>query len=132
MEPPKYMLDQAQLAMRNAHTPYSNFQVGACIKTPDGQLFNGCNVENAAYNLCICAESCAIVKMVSAGCKEIESILVVSSSSGICTPCGACRQRLNEFAPSDAVVHLVSSRGEYQQLTLGDLLPFSFNEKTLE
>lgn len=133
MNPPSDLLEQALAAMQHAYAPYSQLKVGACIRALDGQLFNGCNVENTAYNLCLCAESNAISTMVNHthGQSQIQEVLVTSSSPGMCTPCGACRQRLIEFADKTTQVHLYSSTGAYQCLSLGELLPHPFNNDIL-
>ena len=132
MSPPSDLLQHALAAMKNAYTPYSHFKVGACIRTSDDQLFSGCNVENAVYNLGLCAESGAITQMVSNGYYEIQEILITASSTDICTPCGACRQRICELAAKETLIHLHTSTGEYKCLTPSDLLPYAFNKQILE
>ena len=120
----------AQTVRRNAYAPYSKFSVGAAILTADGDVFSGCNVENASYGLSICAERSAASAMVSDGQRRVLAIAVVTQSSPPSPPCGSCRQVLAEFAPN-AVVVLANTRGERQETTLGALLPQSFNKDYL-
>ena len=115
-----------------AYVPYSGFKVGAAILTPSGRLFGGCNVENAAYPVGACAEASAISAMVAAGEREIAAIMVVGDGDALVTPCGGCRQRIREFAPLDAPVHIAGPAGPRASFTLGDLLPHSFGPDHLK
>src|ERR1700741_3390871 len=92
------LVEAAIAARSRAHAPYSNFQVGAAVATASGEIFGGCNVENASYGLTICAERAAVCAAVAAGHKEIVAVAVVTL--GAASPCGACRQVLSEFGPS--------------------------------
>ncbi len=116
----------AKAAYDNAYAPYSKFPVGAAILTPEGEIFAGCNVENAAYPQGSCAEAGAISAMASAGRRRIAEVLVVGGGSGLCTPCGGCRQRLREFALPDAPIHVAGPEGVRARFTLAELLPESF------
>jgi cytidine deaminase len=89
------LIDLANEARRRAYAPYSNYQVGAAVRTKSGRLYTGCNIENAAYPHCMCAERVAIFKAVSDGEKEFEVIAVATSNGG--SPCGGCRQVMAEF-----------------------------------
>ncbi|HMB75362.1 MAG TPA: cytidine deaminase [Kiloniellaceae bacterium] len=120
------MVVQAADTRERAHAPYSGFKVGACLKTADGRLFAGCNVENVAYPQSQCAEATAIGIMVAAGQKTIVEVVIVAESDRLCTPCGGCRQRLAEFAAPDTPVHICSPQGLIESFTLGDLLPAAF------
>ncbi len=120
------MLVVANAARVNAHAPYSNFAVGACLRGKSGRLYAGCNVENAAYPQGQCAEQTAIGVMVAAGEKSIAAVLVVADGPELISPCGGCRQRLREFAGADTPVYLCSPDGLRRTLTLGELLPLSF------
>ena len=120
------MLEQAKQAQNKAYAPYSKYHVGACIKTDDGQLFSGCNVENASYGLTMCAETSAISHMINAGQQKISEVFVIGSSDEYCTPCGRCRQMIREFMAPDGVVHCAKKDGTYQTFTLEHLLPESF------
>ncbi len=124
------MTDLAKAAadiMERAYAPYSNYLVGAAIRTAAGNIYVGCNVENAAYPLGNCAESSAICAMISAGEREITEIFIMTRGEKPGTPCGGCRQRLAEFADSQAQVHCGLSTGETITYRLGELLPHSFD-----
>lgn len=92
------MIALAKQAMARAYAPYSKFQVGACLRTDTGKLYAGANVENAAYPQGQCAEASAIGAMIAGGDRKIVEIVVMGGGAALCTPCGGCRQRLNEFA----------------------------------
>jgi xanthosine phosphorylase len=120
------LFDAARAAFENAHAPYSNFKVGAALRTPSGRIFCGANVENASYPEGNCAEASAIAAMVAAGERRITEALVVAAGERLCTPCGGCRQRLAEFAGPDLRIHLCDPQGLRRTVTLGELLPLSF------
>jgi cytidine deaminase len=120
------LLQAALKARENAHAPYSGFKVGAAVRCPDGRVFAGCNVENVAYPQGTCAEAGAIAAMVAAGAREIAEALVVAAGPELVTPCGGCRQRLAEFAPSATPVILADLGGERARSTVGELLPGAF------
>jgi homotetrameric cytidine deaminase len=124
---PDQLLRAAEAAMLNAHAPYSDFRVGAALRTPDGAIHAGANVENAAYPQGQCAEASAIGALVAAGGREISAVAVVAERLEICPPCGGCRQRLAEFARPDTPVYLGRPDGERRTLALGELLPLSFD-----
>ncbi|MGB3243477.1 MAG: cytidine deaminase [Sulfitobacter sp.] len=122
--------DLRELAMNvreNAHAPYSGFKVGAAVRTASGEVFVGCNVENAAYPEGTCAEAGAIAAMVAAGARDLVEAYVVAGSERPVPPCGGCRQKLAEFAAPDATVTLSTMGGEEQKTTVGDLLPGAFD-----
>lgn len=114
-----------------SYAPYSNFHVGAALLTSEGEIYTGCNIENAAYGPSNCAERTAIFKAVSEGKKEFEAIAVVSGKNGkienFCPPCGVCRQVLAEFCKKDFEIVLAKSTNEYKIMTLEQLLPESFS-----
>ena len=120
------MIRLAEAARDNAHAPYSGFRVGACLRSADGRLFSGCNVENAAYPEGQCAETSALGAMVAAGAREIAEVLVLAEGERLCTPCGGCRQRLAEFADAGTPVHVAGLEGIRRSFTLGELLPEAF------
>ncbi|MDJ0970681.1 MAG: cytidine deaminase [Kiloniellales bacterium] len=120
------MIRLAMAARDNAHAPYSGFRVGACLRSADGRLFAGCNVENAAYPEGQCAETSAIGAMVAAGARQIAEVLILAEGERLCTPCGGCRQRLAEFADADTPVHVAGLEGVRRSFTLGELLPEAF------
>ena len=128
--PAPEMIELAKLMMTRAYAPYSRFSVGAVLRGENGKLYGGCNVENAAYPVGCCAEASAISAMVADGERRIAEVLVIGSGSELISPCGACRQRLREFADDAAPVHLCGE-GEARTLTLGELLPLSFGPRHL-
>jgi cytidine deaminase len=114
-----------------AHAPYSRFAVGAALRDEHGAIHAGCNVENAAYPVGTCAEAGAIAAMVAAGGRRIAAILVCAAGAVPVTPCGACRQRIREFAGPDAPVYAAGPDGILARHTLDALLPASFGPETL-
>ena len=118
----------AQAARERAYAPYSNYKVGAALVTASGQVFTGCNVENAVYPLCTCAERTAVVKAVSEGQCEFVAIAVATRNGG--SPCGSCRQVLCEFAPHLRVL-LLNEAGITREYALDQLLPDSFGPESL-
>jgi cytidine deaminase len=125
------LFEAARSARANAYAPYSRFLVGAAILTPEGEIFSGCNVENAAYPQGACAETGAISAMAIAGRRTIAEILVIGDGDGLCTPCGGCRQRIREFAALTTPIHIAGLQGVRASFTLEDLLPHSFGPEHL-
>ena len=127
------LLTAAREAAANAYAPYSNFQVGAAVLTADGTVFTGSNVENASYPLTVCAERVAVGTAVAAGHREIVAVAVTAPRAASVTPCGGCRQVLNEFKPKsrDMTVILEGEQGP-DIVPLADLLPRSFGPADLE
>ena len=131
-EQTKQLLEAATKVRERAHAPYSNFPVGAAVLDEQGRIHVGCNVENASYPQGTCAETSAIAAMVAAGGKRIRAILVLGEGAGLCTPCGACRQRISEHA-DDATPVLVAGEGRVRAtFTLEQLLPHSFGPENLK
>src|SRR5262245_10148063 len=126
------MLAAARAARGRAHAPYSRFAVGACLRDEAGRLHAGCNVENAAYPLGLCAEAVAIGVMVAAGGRAISEVLIVAGGGELCAPCGGCRQRLAELADPGVPIHLCDLEGWRRTATLGELLPLSFGPRHLQ
>jgi cytidine deaminase len=125
-------LHQAAIDVRaRAYAPYSKFSVGAALLSADGRVFAGCNVENASYGLCICAERNAVFAAVAQGARSFDAIAIVSSAHEPVTPCGACRQVLAEFAPSFEV-RCFGENGSVQQYTTAGLLPAAFSDDALK
>jgi len=123
------MIELAKEARRWAYAPYSNYQVGAALRTNNGRIYTGCNVENAAYPTSMCAERVAIYKAVSEGDRKFEVIAVVTTNGG--SPCGGCRQVLAEFG-LDTIVLIGDGEGRLiQETTVADLLPGAFTPKDL-
>ena len=106
--PEQELLAAARAAQANAHAPYSEFPVGAALRTSSGAVFSGCNVENASYPLGTCAEAGAIAAMVAAGETTIDVMLTVADGDMLATPCGGCRQRIREFATPATVFFSLS------------------------
>ena len=125
------LFEAARAAQGRAYAPYSGFRVGAAICTPEGQVFAGCNVENAAYPQGACAETGAIAAMIAGGGARIAEILVVGDGDLLCTPCGGCRQRIREFAGPQTPVHVAGPEGVRRRFTLAELLPYSFGPDNL-
>jgi homotetrameric cytidine deaminase len=121
----------AQDVMARAYAPYSGYHVGAALRADDGSIHVGANVENAAYPQGSCAEAAAITAMITAGRTRIAEAAVIGSGDTPCVPCGGCRQRLREFMPLDATVHLVAETGARGSATLEELLPRSFGPEYL-
>ena len=115
-----------------AHAPYSGFKVGAALRGGSGRIYAGCNVENAAYPVGTCAEQGAIAAMVAGGDVAIAEVLVLAASPAPVTPCGACRQRLAEFADADTPVHAAGLDGVRATHRLGELLPHGFGPGMLK
>ena len=120
------LYDAACKVRENAYTPYSNFKVGAALRSGSGAVFVGCNVENVAYPEGTCAEAGAIAAMVAAGEKKITEMVVVADSPTPVPPCGGCRQKIAEFAALDVQVTMVSLKGTRQVVTVAELLPGAF------
>lgn len=120
------MIKRASNSLEHAYAPYSKFQVAACIQSEDGQLFTGVNVENASYGLTTCAESSAICQMISAGQKTIKDIVILNGLSTLCSPCGACRQKIFEFSTTHTQIHLCSHEKILKTLSIDELLPLAF------
>jgi cytidine deaminase len=124
--------NKACSARLNAHAPYSNFRVGAALLADDGQIYSGCNVENAAYPQGTCAEAGAISAMIAAGAKRIQSVVVVADGDFLVSPCGGCRQKLREFCADEVPIFLSNLNGIQQETTMAELMPSSFGAAHLE
>ena len=121
------LLAAARSALQRAHAPYSNFHVGAAVLTDSGEVFVGCNVENASYGLTNCAERSAIftaVQQSKAEKLQIRAVAVVNGEELPCSPCGACRQVIAEFGQQAIVIF--KGQQEYRQMSIAELLPESF------
>ncbi|WP_177161615.1 cytidine deaminase [uncultured Fusobacterium sp.] len=132
MEKYKDILDKAYEAMDNAYAPYSNFHVGACVKTKNGKYFIGANIENASYGLTNCAERNAIFQTYSQGYRQddIEALAIVGQGNTLITPCGACRQVLVELLKRDTPI--VLGTGEKVLVTnIEELMPMAFTNEAL-
>ena len=125
----------AKDAMENSYAPYSEYNVGAVLLCKNGNIYKGCNIENASYSLTNCAERTALFSAISNGENEFEAICIVGGKNGVITdyamPCGACRQALSEFCDADFKVYVGISEDNVKEFTLGELLPCSFNNSKL-
>ena len=124
------LVDRARAVMLNAYAPYSDFLVGAALQTADGMIFEGCNVENAAYPSGMCAERAAIAAAVSHGSRQFTALVISTLAEVPTPPCGMCRQVLEEFAP-DLPVLSVTSSGAEARWTMSELLPAAFTPTSL-
>lgn len=122
------LIEEAKTAANRAYAPYSKFKVGCAIKALSGRIYSGCNVENVSYPVGTCAEAGAIAAMVNGGDMKILEILVYADSESLISPCGACRQRIAEFANEKTKVYLANKKGVEKTFTIEELLPHSFKE----
>lgn len=132
MKDTKKELVEAAIEVRTrAYAPYSNFKVGAAVRTKSGKIYTGCNVESASYGLTVCAERVAIWKAVSEGEKEFAEIAVVADTQELTPPCGVCRQILWEFC-GDVPVTFANLKGDVETVQMKELLPRAFDTKFLK
>ena len=126
---PEELCKLAIEAMAHAYAPYSGFKVGAALLCADGSVYQGCNIENAAYSPTNCAERTAFFKAVYDGHRDFTAIAVCGGKDGVITgafpPCGVCRQVMREFCGDDFLIYLVNEKG-FETVTLSNLLPFGF------
>ena len=119
----------AVVARQKSYSPYSHFAVGAAVRTAEGRIYGGCNVENASYGLCCCGERNAIFAAVCAGERNLEALCVVADTKGPVSPCGACRQVMGEFHINKII--MANLKGDVKVATLEEILPFAFTDKDL-
>ena len=128
---PNALIEQAKAAMKRAYAPYSHYCVGAAVLTKSGNVYTGCNVENASYSATNCAERTAIFKAISEGEREFSALAVVGGKDGNVTgftpPCGVCRQVLLEFCAVDMPVYLTDGK-TIRTVTVAELVPFAFTD----
>ncbi len=122
------LVELAQAVRDQAYAPYSHYPVGAALLTEDGEIFTGCNIENAVYPATCCAERVAIFKAVSEGHRSFQAIAVATENGG--SPCGVCRQVMREFAPNMTVL-ITDAAGAVRQTSVAELLPDSFGPEDL-
>lgn len=127
----KELVKAAQEVREKAYAPYSNFKVGAALRTKNGKVYTGCNVESASYGLTVCAERVAIWKAVSEGEHEFTEIAVVADTQELTPPCGVCRQIVWEFC-HDIPVTLANLKGDTETVMMSELLPRAFDTKFLK
>jgi len=124
------LIKAAKAARENAHAPFSNFKVGAALRASSGEVFGGCNVENATYGLTVCAERVAIFKAVSEGERKFDAIAVVTDTDALTPPCGACRQLIWEFC-GDVPVVMSNLKGKVEAVQMSQLFPKPFDSSNL-
>lgn len=127
------LVETARDYATRAYVPYSNFPVGAALLVDDGSVVGGVNIENASYPLTVCGERTAVVKAVSEGNRTVYAVAVSAPKAPATTPCGACRQVLNEFKPEDREMLVLLDEGDtWQETTLAVLLPNAFGPRDLD
>ena len=128
------LVNRAIKARERAYAPYSQFKVGAAILLENGEIIDGCNIENASYGLCNCAERTALFKAYSMGYKkgDIKALAVVADTAKPTSPCGACRQVMSELMEADAPIYMANLKGDVMIISVKELLPFSFSESDLK
>lgn len=126
------LFEAATQAMAKAYAPYSKFPVGAALRTEDGRVFSGANIEVASYPEGWCAETTALGHYIMGGGGKITEVAVVAERMARVTPCGGCRQRLAEFTIADTKLHLCDETGVVQTVTMGEILPFGFRGDILK
>ncbi|ANB57067.1 cytidine deaminase [Anoxybacillus sp. B7M1] len=125
------LITEAKKAREYAYVPYSKFKVGAALLTKNGKVYRGCNIENAAYSVCNCAERTALFKAYSEGDTDYAALAVIADSSRPVPPCGACRQVIAELCPPDMKIILTNLKGDIRELTVKELLPGAFSAEDL-
>ncbi len=126
------LFNLAKLVRDNSYSPYSKFKVGAAILSSNNNLYSGCNVENASYSVCTCAEENAISTMIANSDTLIKELLVMTDTSTGSAPCGACRQRILEFADNNTIIHIANTKEITKTIKIKDLLPHSFSKDDLK
>jgi cytidine deaminase len=127
----KQLIAEAIEASKRAYAPYSKFHVGSALLTKTGKIISGCNVENASYGLCNCAERTALFTAYAQGERDIDKLVVYVDRAPFTAPCGACRQVIVELAPK-AEILLVNNKNDIKRLTVEEIMPYSFNSADLE
>jgi cytidine deaminase len=125
------LIEAAKEAREHSVAPFSNFKVGAAVKTESGKVYTGCNVESASYGLTVCAERVAIWKALSEGERNFTELAVVADTETLTPPCGTCRQIIWEFARSATIV-FANLHGESEVFHIADLLPRAFDARFLK
>lgn len=126
------LVQAATQARSQAYAPYSQFKVGAAIKSDNNQIYIGCNVENISFPCGTCAEAGAIANMIAHGGKKIIEIVIVADGKDLIAPCGNCLQKIQEFAISTTKIHLADLHGIKKTLSINELLPYAFSDEELK
>ena len=125
------LVETATAARLRSVAPFSNFLVGAALRTKAGKVFTGCNVESASYGLTVCAERVAIWKALSEGERDFDELVIVADTEALTPPCGTCRQIIWEFAKHARIV-LANLRGQQEEVSISQLLPWAFDARFLK
>ncbi|WP_438286933.1 cytidine deaminase [Peribacillus butanolivorans] len=125
------LIEEAKKAREKAYVPYSKFKVGAALLTADGKVYHGCNIENAAYSMCNCAERTALFSAYAHNNRKFTKLAVVADTDRPVSPCGACRQVISELCEQDMMVVLTNLNGDIKELTVQELLPGAFSPEDL-
>ena len=130
----KQLLDAAKEARKLSYSPYSKFAVGAALLCKDGKIFQGANVENSSYPLCMCAERNALYNAMMNGYKKEDflALAIIADTDDACSPCGACRQVISELFPRDGKIYLANLKGAFKETNIDELLPFAFSGDNLK
>ena len=130
----KQLLDAAKEARKLSYSPYSKFAVGAALLCKDGKIFQGANVENSSYPLCMCAERNALYNAMMNGYKKEDflALAIIADTDDACSPCGACRQVISELFPRDGKIYLANLKGAFKETNIDELLPFAFSGDDLK
>ena len=128
------LINKAKEARELSYSPYSHFKVGAALLTKSGKVYFGTNVENSSYPLCMCAERNALYNAMMDGLKKDDfvALALIADSPDPVSPCGACRQVISELFPKEAKIYMANMKGDVQETTIAELLPFAFNEDALK
>ena len=128
------LVNKAREARKLSYSPYSHFAVGAALLTRSGKVYLGANVENSSYPLCMCAERNAIYHALMEGEKKEDfvALALIADTDTPCSPCGACRQVISELFKKDTPIYMANLKGEVQETTIAELLPFAFSEDDLK
>ena len=131
---PNELIEKAKEARKLSYSPYSHFAVGAALLCKDGRVFVGANIENSSYPLCMCAERNALYNAKMNGVKKEDMVALALSADTDepCSPCGACRQVISELFPKDAPIYMSNLKGNVQETTIEELLPYAFSEDALK
>ncbi len=125
-----HLIQRAKDYQKNSTANYSNFKGGGALLDKDGKIYGGCNVESSSYGLTICAERVALTKAISEGARDFVKIAIVGPNNEFCSPCGACRQLMHDYAPNLEII--LTDNSAIQSIKLRELLPFAFEEKNLK
>lgn len=131
MEISQQLFEKADAARKNAYAPYSDYHVGAAVYAENQKIYASCNVENMSFPCGTCAEAGAIAAMIADGARAIKAVLVISDGSGLVYPCGACLQRIAEFADDNTMIYLAAKDKICKTYRLSELLPHNFKAMEL-